>query len=120
MLGEFIGKFGLIDKPVVNLDYTIIGGHQRLRILKRNKEKTVECWMPNRMLTDKEIDELCIGLNLHQGKFDFDILANEWDPLDLLQYGFTEEQLTGTCIEEESSGKKEKKKKTCPNCQFEF
>lgn len=121
MLGDFIGKFGLIDKPVINTDLTIIGGHQRIRILKKNKERFVECWAPNRLLTDKEIDELCIGLNLHQGRWDFDVLANEWEPLDLLEYGFTQEQLLGECEQVEGSGKeKTKKKKECPNCGHQF
>ena len=125
-LGEFIEKFGLIDKPVINQDHTIIGGHQRIRLLKKKKVKTVQCWIPNRLLNEKECDEMCIGLNLHQGKFDFDILANEWEPLDLLNYGFTEEQLLGSCKEaEEVEGKeegkeKEKKKHECPNCGCEF
>ena|SRR6187549_1769947 len=125
-LGEFIDKFGLIDKPIVNQDMTIIGGHQRIRLLKKNKQKTVECWVPSRMLEDDEIEELGIGLNLHQGKWDWDILANEFEPLSLLEYGFTEEQLLGTCKEvEEISDKehgkeKEKKKNICPNCSFEF
>lgn len=125
-LGEFIEKFGLIDKPIINQDNTIIGGHQRIRILKKNKEKTVECWIPSRMLEEKEIDEMCIGLNLHQGQWDWDCLANEFEPLDLLNYGFSEEQLLGTCKEaeevlEKTQGKqKEKKKHECPACGHEF
>lgn len=94
-LEALIAKFGLIDKPIVNSDMTIIGGHQRIRILKKQKVKKVECWLPDRLLTQEEIDHLCIGLNLNQGAFDYDILANEWDPIDLLKYGFTEEQLLG-------------------------
>jgi len=101
-LGEFIDKFGLIDKPIINQDNTIIGGHQRIRLLKNKKVKTVECWVPSRMLEENEIAEMCIGLNLHQGQWDFDILANEWEPLDLLAYGFTEEQLLGSCKEAEN------------------
>jgi DNA modification methylase len=96
-LGALIDKFGLIDKPIVNKDLTIIGGHQRIRVLKKKKVKFVECWVAEEQLSDEQVDELCIGLNLHQGSFDFDILANEWDPIDLLNYGFTEEQLLGEC-----------------------
>ena len=33
-LQNLIEKFGLIDKPIINKDCTIIGGHQRVRILK--------------------------------------------------------------------------------------
>lgn len=101
-LGEFIDKFGLIDKPIINQDRTLIGGHQRVRILKKKREKVVECWVPSRLLEESEIDEMCIGLNLHQGQWDFDILANQWEPLDLLNYGFTEEQLLGASKEAEN------------------
>jgi DNA modification methylase len=96
-LQTLIEKFGLIDKPVVNKDWTIIGGHQRIRILRKMKAKTVECWIPDVQLSQEDIDHLCIGLNLNQGSFDFDILANQWDALDLLKWGFTEEQLLGEC-----------------------
>jgi len=125
-LSRFVQKFGLIDKPIINTDFTIVGGHQRVRILKKQKVKEVECWVPNRLLSDKEIDEMCIGLNLHQGKWDWDILANEWEMLDLLQYGFSEEQLMGHMQEAEeilsSTEEKEKTKKAklCPHCGLEL
>lgn len=123
-LENLIDKFGLIDKPIVNKDWTIIGGHQRIKILKKMKVKTIECWVPERFLDDSEIDHLCIGLNLNQGEFDFDILANEWEPLDLLKYGFTEKQLldfSGVDEIESSDGEeKNKKTKCCPQCGHEF
>ncbi len=96
-LENLITKFGLIDKPIVNKDWTIIGGHQRIRILKKMKAKTVECWVPERQLEDEEIDHLCIGLNLNQGEWDYEKLGNEWEPLDLLNWGFTEKQLLDFC-----------------------
>lgn len=101
-LGSLIDKFGLIDKPIVNADMTLIGGHQRIRYLKKQKIKMVECWVADRLLADQEIDELCIGLNLHQGSWDYDVMANQWEPLDLLNYGFTEEQLLGASKEAEN------------------
>lgn len=122
-LQDLIEKFGLIDKPIVNKDWTIIGGHQRVRILKKMKTKTVECWIPDEELTQEEIDHLCIGLNLNQGQWDWDLLANNWEPLDLLRWGFTEQQLLGSCKEAEEilegmdeEKVKEKKSKNCPNC----
>ncbi len=101
-LGNLINKFGMIDKPIVNQDMTLIGGHQRVRYLKKIKDKTVECWVADRQLSDADIDELCIGLNLHQGTWDYDVMANQWEPLDLLKYGFTEEQLLGATKEAET------------------
>ena len=123
-LAELIAKFGLIDKPIVNKDFTIIGGHQRIKVLKKAKVKSVECWVAEEQLSDAEVDELCVGLNLHQGKFDYDILGNLWDPISLLEYGFSEEQLLGSCHEEIDSEETEKKtknkKKSCPACGHEF
>jgi ParB-like chromosome segregation protein Spo0J len=125
-LEGIIDEFGLIDKPILNQDLTIIGGHQRIRILKKKKVKEVQCWIPDRQLTDEEIDHLCIGLNLNQGHWDYDILANEWEPLDLLNWGFTEEQLVGKFKEteevlgEDKEEDSKKKKHSCPNCGHEF
>ena len=123
-LRDLIAKFGLIDKPIINLDKTIIGGHQRIKALKLSKVKFVECWIPNRLLEQQEIDQLCIGLNLNQGTFDYDILANEYEPIDLLKWGFTEEQLLGISEDIEGnqteSGETENKKNTCPKCGHEF
>jgi len=122
-LTGLIKKFGLIDKPIVNTDHTIIGGHQRIKLLKRMKAKTVECWVPDRLLEQKEIDELCIGLNLHQGTWDWDLMSCEFEVPDLLEYGFTEDEIFGHFEEKEPKEKGEKngKKKTvCPNCSHEF
>lgn len=124
-LGKLIDKFGLIDKPIINEDLTIIGGHQRIKYLKKKKVKVVECWLADYQLSDEDIDELCIGLNLHQGSFDYDILANQWEVIDLFKYGFSEEQLVGHFDDsEEIAEKKEKssnkKLKICSNCGHEF
>lgn len=119
-----IDKFGLIDKPIANKDLTIIGGHQRIKILKKQKVKLVQCWVPDTELNEKEVDELCIALNLHRGEWDWDILANQFDALDLLEWGFTEQQLVGLKSEEEIFAEegtvKNKKMKMCPSCGHEF
>jgi len=93
-------KFGIADKMIVNTDGTIIGGHQRKKILKKMAHKTVDVWVPNRTLTDKESDELNIRLNRNTGEWDFDILANEWDLEELLDYGFTEAEFGMLDVEE--------------------
>lgn len=123
-LTGLIREFGLIDKPVVNLDNMIIGGHQRVAVLKKMKEKEVECLIPDHLLLPEEIDKLCIGLNLYQGNFDYDILGDQWDLDKLIEMGFSEEQLFG--IYDDSvkdfpeKGSKEKKKKECPSCGHTF
>ena len=125
-LGNLIQKFGLIDKPIVNADFVIIGGHQRIRYLKKQKIKTVECWVSERLLDDIEVEELMIGVNKIHGQFDFDILANMFDPIDLLNWGFSEKELLDTCQEAEEildgiqEEEKKKSAKVCPNCGHEL
>ena len=119
-----IDKFGLIDKPILNSDDIIIGGHQRINALKESGIKTVECWVPNRLLDEKEVEELNIRLNKNSGDWDWDVLANEWNLDDLLQLGFTEVELDIAGIDEVDSKepKEEEKDKTisCPKCGHEF
>jgi len=89
-----ISKFGLIDLPVITKDNRVIGGHQRLNVLKEMKVPTVNCWVPEfDDLTPQDIDELNIRLNKNQGEWDWDVLANEWDINNLLEWGFTEQDL---------------------------
>jgi ParB-like chromosome segregation protein Spo0J len=118
-----LDKFGLIDKPIINLDNTIIGGHQRLEVLKKSGAKDVECWVPDKGLSSHDIEELNVRLNKNVGDWDFDVLANEFEITDLLEWGFDPEELMGACAEEIEAEEKEdskKKKQECPNCGFEF
>lgn len=123
-LESLIDKFGFIDRPIVNKDLVIICGHQRIRVLKKKKQKTVECWIPEEALSDEDVEELLVRHNLNQGSFDYDILANMFNPIDLLKYGFSEQQLLGICKEAEEVLEKEEKNnnktKTCPNCGHEL
>ena len=90
-----LDKFGMIDKPIVNLDAgnTIIGGHQRKHVLDASGVKECECWVPDRELTEREVEELNIRLNKNTGSWDFDVLANEFELDDLLEWGFDKGEL---------------------------
>lgn len=104
-LEALVEKYGLIDRPIVNTDMTVIGGHQRIKVLKKMKVKEVQCWVPDHALTQEEVDHLCIGLNLNQGQWDFDILANQFELNDLLSWGFNEEQLLGEAADAQQINK---------------
>ena len=118
-------KFGLIDKIIVNQDNTIIGGHQRLKILKELGYKNVDCSGPDRQLDELEIDELLIRLNRNSGDWNWDELANNFEADDLLSWGFSEEALYGKFCdmedakEEDAKLDKKNKSKPCPNCGYE-
>jgi len=92
-LKKSIDKFGLIDKPIITQDNLIIGGHQRIKVLKKDNVNEVECWVAQEKMSDKDVDELNIRLNKNTGDWDFDVLANSWDPKDLLDWGFDEKEL---------------------------
>lgn len=118
-----IEKFGLIDKPVCTKDGRIIGGHQRKNILKKLGVKKIDCYVPDRDLSEKEIDELCIRLNKATGNWDYDILANEWEQNELFEWGFSEDDLSGILLDDVDE-KEEKEKaisvKHCPHCGKEI
>jgi ParB-like chromosome segregation protein Spo0J len=119
-LQKSLDKFGLIDKPIINTDDMIIGGHQRVAVLKKNGAKEVECWMPKATLNQRDMDELNIRLN-RGGSFDFDELANSYEVDDLKEWGFSDLELGLDTLEiEDPKEKKTKKKKSCPNCGHEF
>lgn len=89
-LQESIKRFGIVDKLTITPDGQIIGGHQRKRILHKMGLKEVECNVPDRDLTDAEIDELTIRLNRNVGEWDWEKLANDWDLEDLGEWGFVD------------------------------
>ena len=121
-LDASLAKFGLIEKLIINQDNMIIGGHQRYRLLKLGNEKEVDCWVPDRLLSEEEAEELLVRLNLNQGEFDYDKLANDFNVPDLLDWGFMPEDLELSAFDDEPGIKAEKKKKlkTCPSCGAEF
>lgn len=101
-LVKSIETFGICEPIVVNADGTVIGGHQRLAVLKKLKHKEVECYVCEAQLDERQVQELNIRLNKNVGEWDWEMLANAWDPNDLLEWGFTEAELEiATQIEEE-------------------
>lgn len=122
-LHKSLEKFGLIDKPIINRDNTIIGGHQRISILKKDGITKIQCWIPERQLDEKEIEELNIRLNKNSGEWDWDLLGNQFEVPDLLDWGFSIEDLQiDTSDDSNGSDEKEEKqtKHECPNCGHEF
>lgn len=123
-LSKSLDTFGLAEKPIINTDMMIIGGHQRVAILKKKRISEIECWMPDRELTEQEADEFCIRLNKNQGSFDWDSLSSHFDPDVLVEWGFTPQEME-ICLdilepEGDEKEKKGKKKKECPNCGCQF
>jgi hypothetical protein len=116
-----LDRFSLADPIVINQDNTIIGGHQRINILKLFGEDEVDVRVPSRPLSKDEEQELNLRLNKNLGQWDFDKLAN-FDEELLKKIGFDSQELDR--IFQLSIDKQEEKLNTktfiCDECGEEF
>jgi len=89
-----IDAFGLVSEVIINANNTIIGGHQRVRLLRGSGAEEVDVRCPDRLLDKNEELELALRLNKNQGRFNFDDLVNA-DEAVLLKVGFNQDELEG-------------------------
>lgn len=92
-LRSSLEKFGLCMPIVIQPDGLIIGGHQRVRILKEMGVEETSVYVPDRALTDSEYSELSIRLNKNMGDWDYDILSSFWEIEELVKLGFSSEEM---------------------------
>ncbi len=94
-LTDSITRFGLVDPLIINTHKDraniLVGGHQRLKIAKELGFKEIPC-VEVELSLDKE-KELNVRLNKNTGQWDWDSLANYFDAGELLEWGFTEDEL---------------------------
>ena len=97
-LTDSINRFGLVDPLIINTHKDraniLVGGHQRLKIAKELGFKDVPC-VEVELSLDKE-KELNVRLNKNTGQWDWDSLANYFDAGELLEWGFSEDELQFT------------------------
>ena len=87
-LKKSISKFGMCEPIVINTNGSICGGHGRKKALIELKVKDVDCYVPNRALTDKEFEELNIRLNANiAGEFDNKLLSEYFKKDELIDWG---------------------------------
>ncbi len=67
-------KFGYVDPIIVNKDLTVIGGHQRLTVLKDLDYETAKCVIVD--LSNEDEKALNIALNKITGQWDDQLLAD--------------------------------------------
>lgn len=87
-------KYNLVEIPAIDLDGTIIAGHQRIKILKilGRGDEVIDVRVPNRKLTDEESKGYLISSNALGGSWDFDLLK-DFDIELLVDVGFSEVDL---------------------------
>ena len=88
-------KFGCVDPIIININperlNVVVGGHQRLRILRELGAEKVPTVSVN--LSEEDERELNVRLNKNSGEWDINILANEFDIVDLKEWGFSDIEL---------------------------
>lgn len=89
-LKKSLESFDCVEPAIVNKNPTreniIVGGHQRIKAAKALEWKTFPCVLVD--LTLEREKELNVRLNKNTGEFDYDLLANNFETDDLLEWGF--------------------------------
>lgn len=93
-LMESITRFGQVEPIVINLDNTIIGGHQRITIYADLKIESTEVMVPNRKLTKIEERELNLRLNKNTGEWDWRKLKDFFEINELMDVGFGKDEIS--------------------------
>ena len=87
-LEKSLKKCGDANIITINKDNTVLGGHARLQVMSQIGYTEVDVKVPNRLLTEKECQEVVIRLNANTaGEWDFDKLVADFDTSDLTEWG---------------------------------
>jgi len=125
-LAESFDAFGQVETIAIGPDNEVYNGHQRLNVLmaKHGADYVVECRQASRALTEKEREKLTVFLHKGAaGEWDFDILANEFEVDDLLEWGFEAFELgmpPGEFPEYDESVADDVEMIECPECGHRF
>ena len=87
-LENSINSIGFMQPININQDGTILSGHARTLKLKEMGEVEVDVYVPDRMLTPKQEEEVLVRANANTaGQWDWDLLANEFEDFELTEWG---------------------------------
>ena len=106
-IAKSLNEFGLVDPLIINDDLTLIGGHQRLKVLQGAGFKTVPCSIVSLDKTKEKA--LNIALNRLSGEWDFpkltDLLVELDDgDFDMESIGFSADELESLLVDKPGDG----------------
>lgn len=102
---------------IIDEDNKILAGHQRVYALEELGYEDVYVRQVSGLTQDQK-DEFMAKDNVHQGTWDTDIIANQWDTDKLEKFGVPVFKLPGSGDGGEKSYKKHEV--TCPECGHHF
>jgi len=112
---EFLQKRPVLVNLVEGV-YEVYAGNQRVSAARKLGWKTIPC-IVDENLPEEIVKQRIIKDNKAAGTWDYDCLANEFEAHDLLEWGFTLEELHIDLPDiDDEKEEKEKKKKICPHC----
>lgn len=125
-----IVEFGLVEPLVINKDYTLIGGHQRLKILREQNWSLIPCIVVD---FDKQKEKMLnIALNKISGDWDRAKLKDVLEELDTGEWdisltGFGEQEIEDLMTEFHVDDINEKEvdenietETECPKCGYKW
>lgn len=87
-LENSINSIGFMQPININQDGVILSGHARTLKLKEMGETEVDVYVPDRMLTPKQEEEVLVRANANTaGKWDWDLLANNFELEEINEWG---------------------------------
>lgn len=87
--------------------YVVLGGNMRLRALSELGYKEAPCKVIDPTTPEQELRAIVMKDNIGYGEHDWEMVANEWDVLELEDWGLDIPEMT-TLEEEEAKEEKEK------------
>lgn len=108
-----------LREPVVDEKLLILAGDKRVYALEEMGYTDIKVKQVFGLSEEKK-REFIAKDNLHNGDWDPDIIANQWDTDKLADWGLPQFKMPGA--DDEPKEKKEPKRKDvdCPNCGFTF
>jgi len=123
-LQESLTEFGQPEVIAIGPGNQVYNGHQRLKAwAQAHGDIEVDVRVASRELTEREREKLTVYLHRGAvGEWNFDLLANEFEVDDLLEWGFEESELglAPEFKEYDESAADDVEMITCPECGHSF
>ena len=107
---------------IIDNEGMILGGNMRFKALKELGYKDVpDEWVKrDSELTEAEKQRFIIADNIGFGEYDWDILANEWDKDDLIEWGLDIPDFEIPEADQKDFDENIKTENECPNCGYKW
>ena len=94
-LKESLDENGYHHRIVIDSENHIVAGHQRCKALMELKYVEAPVLYPSRPLTEKEFQQINMRDNISAGEWDFEVLEADFEVSELVDFGFSESEISG-------------------------